>query len=426
VKVFDHHARSRAHRRQAITVALPAAFENADLHLEYQPVVELTTGQVAGFEALLRWDHADLGSIPPAEFIPIAEATGLILRIGVWVLDRSLQQLAEWRADPRASNDLWMSINVSAQQLGDPRLVDHIRAATDRAGVPAGSVHLEITESVLMERVDNALATIVELQSCGFSVSIDDFGTGYSSLSYLSRLPIDTVKIDRSFVSGLTGSAAGHDPSIVRAMIALADALDLAVVAEGVELKAQLDFLTELGCRYGQGFLWSPSLIPAEALNWMIGRAGTSNVSEGQDSVNHDESASGDNVGAAIIEMAQISGRRRRSGSDLTNVLRFDSLEIGLTAGRAWIAGRDVELTTKEFELLAFLAQHAGETFSRRQLLHEVWQSSPTWQSPTTVTEHIHRLRTRIEADPSRPRLICTVRSSGYCFGPPNSARVAS
>ena len=131
-------------------------------------------------------------------------------------------------------------------------------------------------------------------------------------------------------------------------------------------------------------------------------------------------------VGAAIIEIAALSGRRRRGAIEMTNVLRFDSLEIGLSAGRAWIAGRDVELTTKEFELLAFLAQHAGETFSRSDLLHAVWHSSAAWQNPTTVTEHIHRLRGRIEPDPSRPRLICTVRGSGYCFGPPNKDRVAS
>ncbi|MEP7203321.1 MAG: EAL domain-containing protein [Ilumatobacteraceae bacterium] len=426
VKVFDHHARCRAHRRQSIAEALPAAFENDELHLEFQPVIELSTGEVAGFEALLRWNHVVLGSIPPAEFIPVAEATGLILRIGVWVLDRSLQQLAEWLADPRVGKDLSMAINVSAQQLGDPRLVDQVRDATVRAGVPASSVHLEITESVLMDRVDNALATIVELQSAGFSVSIDDFGTGYSSLSYLSRLPIDMVKIDRSFVGGLGASATGHDPSIVRAMIALADALELNVVAEGVELEAQLDFLTELGCTYGQGFLWSRSLIAADALMWMFDHPGQSKVLNSPHSVEQADPMSPDMVGAAIIEIAQISGRRRRRASDPTNVLRFDSLEIGLTAGRAWLAGRDVELTTKEFELLAFMAQHPGETFSRKQLLQEVWHSSPTWQSPSTVTEHIHRLRNRIELDPSRPRLICTVRSSGYCFGPPNSASVAS
>jgi DNA-binding winged helix-turn-helix (wHTH) protein len=277
-----------------------------------------------------------------------------------------------------------------------------------------------------MERVDNALGTIIELQASGFSVSIDDFGTGYSSLSYLSRLPIDTVKIDGSFVAGL-GNRSGHDASIVRAVIALADALDLAVVAEGVELATQLDFLTELGCTYGQGFLWSRAVSAADALRWMIDRVGVLRLPDRDKPANTQESGeSAIDVGAAIIEIANITGRRRRGPIDQLNVLRFDSLEIGLDARRVWIAGRDVELTAKEFELLAFLAQHAGETFSRRELLQEVWHSSPAWQKPTTVTEHIHRLRGRIEPDPTRPRLICTVRGSGYCFGPPKIVTVAS
>jgi two-component system alkaline phosphatase synthesis response regulator PhoP len=215
-------------------------------------------------------------------------------------------------------------------------------------------------------------------------------------------------------------------------MLALANALDLNVVAEGVELTSQLDFLTDLGCTYAQGFLWTKSLRAPDALEWMIGRMSERESIDGEDAVQDD--ANGDiipdatpiDIGAAIIEIAALSGRRRRGAAEMTNVLRFDSLEIGLSAGRAWIAGRDVELTTKEFELLAFLAQRAGETFSRDALLHEVWQSSSTWQNPTTVTEHIHRLRGRIEPDPSRPRLICTVRGSGYCFGPPNKDRVAS
>ena len=426
VKVFDHHARSRAHRRQSITMALPKVFELNQLHLEFQPILALATGEVAGFESLLRWDHPNLGSVSPNEFIPIAEASGLILRVGAWVLDHSLQQLAAWRADPKAPKDLWMAINVSAQQLSDPRLVDQVRMATGRARVPASAVHLEITESVLMDRVDNALGTIIELQSSGFSVSIDDFGTGYSSLSYLSRLPIDTVKIDASFVAGL-GNRAGHDASIVRAMIALADALDLAVVAEGVEYSSQLEFLTEVGCTYGQGFLWTGALRAPDALNWMLGPVDALRPLRKVKSVKtQDATDSQPNVGAAIIEIAKITGRRRRGPVDQVNVLRFDSLEIGLTAGRAWIAGRDVELTAKEFELLSFLAQHAGETFSRSDLLQEVWHSSPDWQKSTTVTEHIHRLRLRIEPDPKRPRLICTVRGSGYCFGPPNIVRAAS
>ena len=199
------------------------------------------------------------------------------------------------------------------------------------------------------------------------------------------------------------------------------------MVAEGVEHSSQLEFLTEVGCTYGQGFLWTGALKAPDALNWMLGPVdGLRPLRKVKSVKTQDATDSQPDVGAAIIEIAKITGRRRRGPVDQVNVLRFDSLEIGLTAGRAWIAGRDVELTAKEFELLAFLAQHAGETFSRSDLLQEVWHSSPDWQKSTTVTEHIHRLRLRIEADPRRPRLICTVRGSGYCFGPPNIVKAAS
>ena len=206
---------------------------------------------VAGFESLLRWNHPTLGAIAPDEFIPIAETTGLIVPIGNWVLDHACRQLAAWRDDPRVRRDVWMAVNLSAQQLGQPHLVDRIAEAIDHAGVPPMSIHLEVTESVLMDDVDSALGTIIALKEHGVRVSIDDFGTGYSSLSYLSRLPIDTIKIDRSFLRDLGG--AGHDRSIVRAMTALADALHLDVVAEGIELPDQLGILRELGAPSDRG-----------------------------------------------------------------------------------------------------------------------------------------------------------------------------
>ena len=263
------HAR---HRRQSVATALPQALELGELHLEFQPILDLARLEVAGFESLLRWVHPELGPITPDEFIPIAETSGLIRPIGAWVLDQSVRQLAIWRADPRFSPDLWMAINVSARQLAEPNFVEQVTSAIHRVGVPGGAVHLEITESVLMDRVDNALRTIIELQASGVSMSIDDFGTGYSSLSYLSRLPVDTIKIDRSFVNGLSGGA-GHDTSIVRAIVALADVLALKVVAEGVETPDQLELLGELGCTYGQGWLWSRSLRPPDVLDWMIARS---------------------------------------------------------------------------------------------------------------------------------------------------------
>jgi diguanylate cyclase (GGDEF)-like protein/PAS domain S-box-containing protein len=263
VVVFDDDARARATRRRNIGAALALALERDELRLEYQPILDLTDLSTIGFEALLRWTHPDLGHISPAEFIPIAESDKLIGPIGAWVVEHAMQQLAEWRRDPRVPSDLWVAVNVSAQQLSQGRLADGVRSLLERTGLPADAMHLEITESVLMDGVDHALTTIAELHSLGVNLSIDDFGTGYSSLSYLSRLPVD-----RSFVSALSATRGGT--SIVRAIITLAQSLELGVVAEGVETSQQLETLRDLGCTSGQGFLWSRSLPSDDALQWLI------------------------------------------------------------------------------------------------------------------------------------------------------------
>ncbi|HUF97595.1 MAG TPA: diguanylate cyclase, partial [Ilumatobacter sp.] len=268
VTVFDGAARSRAHRRRTLAASLPLALERDELHVEYQPIIDLVTLTTVGFEALLRWQHPDLGVIAPLEFIPLAEASGEILPIGDWVVEQAARQLAVWRADSRIPDNLWMAINVSATQLAQPLFADRVVAAVRRVDVPLAAIQLEITESVLVDRIDNALRTIEELRTAGFNVSIDDFGTGYSSLSYLSRMPVDTLKIDRSFVAGLM--APGPAASIIRTITALADTLDLDTVAEGIELPLQLERLKQLGCRYGQGFLWSPGLRADDAFAWMI------------------------------------------------------------------------------------------------------------------------------------------------------------
>ncbi len=268
IAVFDRAARTQAQRRRTLANELRHTLANDELHLEYQPILDLSSLDIAGFESLLRWNHPTLGAIAPDEFVPIAETIGLIVPIGNWVLDHAFRQLAEWRDDSRVRRDVWMAVNLSAQQLGQPHLVERIAGAIDRAGVPPSLIHLEVTETVLMDDVDSALGTIIALKERGVRVSIDDFGTGYSSLSYLSRLPIDTIKIDRSFLRDL--GTTGHDRSIVRAMTALADALDLDVVAEGIELPDQLRVVRELGCAFGQGFLWSRPLDPDAALEWMI------------------------------------------------------------------------------------------------------------------------------------------------------------
>ncbi len=268
VVVFDDDARARATRHRNLAAALAHALERDELHLEYQPIVDVVSLRTVGFEALLRWTHPDLGQISPVEFIPIAESDRLICPIGNWVVDHAVQQLAEWHLDPRVPDELWVAINVSAQQLSQGGLADRVRAAIRRTGVPAATVHLEITESVLMDRIDHALSTIAELHSIGVNLTIDDFGTGYSSLSYLSRLPVNFLKIDRSFVDALDETGAGT--SIVRAIITLARSLELGVVAEGVETTQQLETLQALGCTNGQGFLWSRSLDPDDALEWIV------------------------------------------------------------------------------------------------------------------------------------------------------------
>ncbi len=266
--VLDRVSRARIHRRQSIAAALPDALERNELRLEYQPVIDLASGSTAGFEALIRWDHPTLGAIAPDEFIGIAEHTGSIVTIGSWVLETSLRQLASWRSDPRVPPGLWMAVNVSANQLSRLEFVEQVTDLLVEVDVPAGAVHLEITESILMDRVDNAVTVVSGLSGNGIEISIDDFGTGYSSLSYLSRLAVDSIKIDRSFISDLDTS--GQGTSIVSAMVTLAHQLELRVVAEGIELHEQLEVLTELGCGFGQGFLWSPSLDPDGALRWMI------------------------------------------------------------------------------------------------------------------------------------------------------------
>ena len=268
VVVFEGMARVRARRQLTIESELREALRTRQFHLVFQPVLSLDTGAAVGLETLLRWNHPDLGAVGPAEFIPIAERSGLVIPIGEWVLREALRQLARWRSDRRVDPDLWIAVNVSAAQLCHPDAVRGIMAAIHEAGVPPKLVHIEITESVLIDRVDKVIEAMATFRDLGVHVSLDDFGTGYSSLSYLNRLPINTVKIDKSFVLGL--GEDGHDTTIVRAILALAATLGLNVIAEGIEDEPQLQFLRDLGCDFGQGFLWSRPLRADEMLAWLL------------------------------------------------------------------------------------------------------------------------------------------------------------
>jgi diguanylate cyclase (GGDEF)-like protein len=235
---------------------LRAAIARDELRLHYQPIVTLTDGAIVGFEALLRWQHPRRGLVPPMSFIPMAEETGLIVPIGRWVLETACRQAARWRraAAKAGGTPPNVSVNLSARQFNSEELVDDVTRVLAETGLAPTALELEITESVVMDQSEAGIRALRQLRDLGVHLVLDDFGTGYSSLSYLKHLPLDTIKVDRSFVAGLDGSA---DRSIVDAVIALAHGLGIGVVAEGIETASQLERLRELGCDRGQGYLFS-------------------------------------------------------------------------------------------------------------------------------------------------------------------------
>jgi diguanylate cyclase (GGDEF)-like protein len=234
--------------------------------VHYQPQIALTSGRLIGAEALARWNDGEFGAVPPNIFIPLAEETGFITTVGGWVLAQAVQQAAHWQ---NAGTPLVVSINVSPLQFQQSDFVDIVDKALQAAGLAPELLELELTESILVRDADEALERLHALASIGVRLSIDDFGTGYSSLSYLKRFPIDKLKIDRSFVTGLPADES--DRAIVSATIAMARALKLTVVAEGVETQAQMDCLRELDCAAYQGFLCAPALSADAFAQWMAG-----------------------------------------------------------------------------------------------------------------------------------------------------------
>jgi EAL domain-containing protein (putative c-di-GMP-specific phosphodiesterase class I) len=258
--VFDASMREAVRERIDIEVALRAAVANEELTVAYQPIVDLPTGRPVGAEALARWDHPVRGPIGPNVFIPIAEESNLIAVLGTWVLRQSVRQVAAWRLLGVVPDAFWMSINVSPHQLTNPSFAGLLADELRDSGVPAQCVVLEITESVLVEGSGVAEQVLIDLRALGVGISVDDFGTGFSALGYLRRHPVTGVKIDRSFVSGLGASA--EDEEIVRAVLAMSAALNLAVVAEGVETTVQRDVLAGLGVTLGQGWLWGAAVDP--------------------------------------------------------------------------------------------------------------------------------------------------------------------
>jgi diguanylate cyclase (GGDEF)-like protein len=242
--------------RMSLEQSLRQAIENHELYIEYQPIVE-ADGTARSVEALLRWNHPELGPIPPTEFIPIAEEAGMIVRVGAWVLQEATQQTRRWLdAGKRVS----VSVNISPRQFRDAGLVRSVQTAVERSGIDHGQLTLEITEGLLMEKEQWALGKLAELKRMGIQLAIDDFGTGYSSFSYLKHFPVDSLKLDRCFVRDLETSA--DDAAIAQAMILLGHSLGLKVVAEGVETEGQRRFLLEAGCDRLQGKLLGRPVAP--------------------------------------------------------------------------------------------------------------------------------------------------------------------
>jgi diguanylate cyclase (GGDEF)-like protein/PAS domain S-box-containing protein len=273
-ELFDEAIRGRAISRLRVENDLRRALERDELTLEYQPIVGLDAHAVVGVEALVRWDHPQRGRVPPLEFIPIAEENGLIEPIGRWVLERACRQGAEWYASRPDAMPITVAVNLSAAQFDSPALVESVAAALRGARLDPSLLALELTESIVMGQSEELFQTLAELKSLGARLILDDFGIGYSSLSYLTRLPLDVLKVDRSFIDGL--GTETRDTGITEAIVGMANALSLQVIGEGVETELQLSELQRLGCHGVQGFLFSRPVTPeriteilAEGQGWV-------------------------------------------------------------------------------------------------------------------------------------------------------------
>jgi len=249
--------------RLALEADLRGALGRGEIVPFYQPVVRLATGAISGFEALVRWRHPRRGLVAPDEFLALADEMGLLLDIGAHMLATSARQLAHWRRVHRAAGELTVSVNLSTVEIDRPNLIQHVEQLIKETGLPPGALKLEITESDIMRDPERAAQILLALKSAGAALALDDFGTGFSSLSYLTRLPFDTLKIDRYFVR--TMSTNEGSAKIVRSVVNLGRDLDLEVVAEGVENAAMAEQLQRLGCDYGQGFGYAPALSAQEA-----------------------------------------------------------------------------------------------------------------------------------------------------------------
>jgi diguanylate cyclase (GGDEF)-like protein len=262
---------SRALKRLAMETSLRRAIENDEFELYYQPQIDFGSGKVVGAEALIRWQHPDLGLLLPLEFIPLAEDTGLIVAIGAWVMRQASFQAESWRR--RGFDDFSIAVNVSARQFQQKSFFESVVRVLDETGLRPACLELELTETSIMENAESAVALLSNIRKLGVKIAIDDFGTGYSSLSYLKRLPIDILKLDRSFVNGATSDP--DDAALVMAIITLAHNLRLHVIAEGVESEEHLRFLRLLRCDGGQGYLFGRPMTAEAFYSFLVQTAGS-------------------------------------------------------------------------------------------------------------------------------------------------------
>ncbi|MCG8552638.1 MAG: EAL domain-containing protein, partial [Desulfobacterales bacterium] len=268
-KYYQKSMNDAALKRLTIENQLRCAIEREELQLHYQPQVDLLSGELIGMEALLRWDNHVLGSVPPLEFIPVAEACGLIIPIGEWVMRTACEQVCRWMENGLPLKRI--AVNVSVRQFTHPDFLGVVEKILEETGMPVNCFEIEITESVFAEDVDKIPHILKRLHDKGVGVSVDDFGTGYSSLSRLKDMPIDCLKIDRSFVLGV--ESRKNDQSIISAIMSMAKGMDIRVIAEGIDNEQQVDFLVDKGCREAQGFLFSRPL-PAEKIEAIVERGG--------------------------------------------------------------------------------------------------------------------------------------------------------
>lgn len=272
-QIFDAKTHARALERMHLEIDMKRAIERKQIQLHYQPIISLETGHLAGFEALARWNHNGRGAISPAQFIPLAEETGLVGQLSHSLFREACEQMRYWREQFPLRQDCFISVNVSSKQVSHGGLIDELDKVLEESGLEPQYLRLEITETALVENTRAASHTLAQLKKRRIKLCLDDFGKGFSSLNYLHRFPIDVLKIDRSFVRRL-GANHGNDHhkkrpyEIVRTIVALAQILGMQVVAEGVEVSDQLNVLKDLGCEFGQGFLFSAAVEATDAVRF--------------------------------------------------------------------------------------------------------------------------------------------------------------